>query len=272
MDKMYKQKVEELKKQAEKIDQLQEALLAAGAAQSVIKDYERQLQETQVNHKVLNEELARAKVAASRVAMAVANEYKDDNDKVITVKQWLEERRVLQGELAKIKEKLAAAEKSSKYEMQMKNKAQLRLKVIEECLKTSGEGKVSRSLGQLPPKNPESPELRSYPDEGNPDQASSEDSVSGAMYDALQREVLSLRKAIREKDSAAQDKDATVEMLTKKVELLMRAMEADSRKYRREIATLKDEVASLKAELQLRGPRRSSPSQRASPSPRAPRG
>ena len=38
------------------------------------------------------DELARAKVAATRVAFAVANEWKDDNDKVIPMKQWLAER------------------------------------------------------------------------------------------------------------------------------------------------------------------------------------
>jgi len=40
--------------------------------------------------------LARAKVTANRVAVVVANEWKDANDKVMPVKQWLEERRFLQ--------------------------------------------------------------------------------------------------------------------------------------------------------------------------------
>jgi len=40
--------------------------------------------------------LARAKVTANRVATVVANEWKDSNDKVMPVKQWLEERRFLQ--------------------------------------------------------------------------------------------------------------------------------------------------------------------------------
>jgi hypothetical protein len=34
-------------------------------------------------------------VSASRVALAVANEWKDENDRVMPVKQWLEERRIL---------------------------------------------------------------------------------------------------------------------------------------------------------------------------------
>lgn len=44
----------------------------------------------------MERELSRAKVTANRVATAVANEWKDENDKVMPVKQWLEERRVIQ--------------------------------------------------------------------------------------------------------------------------------------------------------------------------------
>lgn len=45
---------------------------------------------------MLERELARAKVSANRVANVVANEWKDENDKVMPVKQWLEERRLMQ--------------------------------------------------------------------------------------------------------------------------------------------------------------------------------
>lgn len=44
----------------------------------------------------MERELARAKVSANRVATVVANEWKDENDKVMPVKQWLEERRLMQ--------------------------------------------------------------------------------------------------------------------------------------------------------------------------------
>lgn len=44
----------------------------------------------------MDRELARAKVSANRVAVVVANEWKDANDKVMPVKQWLEERRLYQ--------------------------------------------------------------------------------------------------------------------------------------------------------------------------------
>lgn len=45
---------------------------------------------------MLERDLARVKVSASRIATVAANEWKDDGDKVIPVKQWLEERRFLQ--------------------------------------------------------------------------------------------------------------------------------------------------------------------------------
>lgn len=53
---------------------------------------------SQEERKTLDRELARAKVTANRVAVVVANEWKDANDKVMPVKQWLEERRFLQVE------------------------------------------------------------------------------------------------------------------------------------------------------------------------------
>jgi hypothetical protein len=52
--------------------------------------------DNQEEKKVLERELARTKVNANRVAVVVANDWKDANDKVMPVKQWLEERRFLQ--------------------------------------------------------------------------------------------------------------------------------------------------------------------------------
>lgn len=50
----------------------------------------------QEEKRTLERELARVKVSANRVATVVANEWKDENDKVMPVKQWLEDRRLLQ--------------------------------------------------------------------------------------------------------------------------------------------------------------------------------
>lgn len=121
--------------------------------------------------KTLDRELSRAKVSANRVAVVVANEWKDANDKVMPVKQWLEDRRFmqvsaftsslfaliplpiiiwkpfylfwifllfmtlfmllfgdqyndlltfLQGEMQQLRDKLSIAERTSKYEAQLK--------------------------------------------------------------------------------------------------------------------------------------------------------
>lgn len=55
---------------------------------------------SQEEKRSLERELARVKVSANRVATVIANEWKDENDKVMPVKQWLEERRLMQVFLA----------------------------------------------------------------------------------------------------------------------------------------------------------------------------
>lgn len=53
----------------------------------------------QKDYQLLELELARSRVSANRVAVATASEWKEDSDKVIPVKQWVEERKYLQGEM-----------------------------------------------------------------------------------------------------------------------------------------------------------------------------
>lgn len=91
-------------------------------------------------------------MSANRVATVVANEWKDENDKVMPVKQWLEERRILQvsnfpfrsdprlfrfkiccliiipgldlqAEMQRLKDKLAISERTAKAEAQLKVKS-----------------------------------------------------------------------------------------------------------------------------------------------------
>ncbi|KAF9597851.1 hypothetical protein IFM89_021936 [Coptis chinensis] len=104
--------------------------------------------------KTLDRELARAKVNANRVAVVVANEWKDANEKVMPVKQWLEERRFLQGEMQHLRDKLAVAERTAKAEAQLKEKYHLRIRVLEEGLKTSfsvnGRSTLERSMSNVP--------------------------------------------------------------------------------------------------------------------------
>ncbi|KAK4581027.1 hypothetical protein RGQ29_024624 [Quercus rubra] len=143
MDKMHRQKVAEVEKLTP-VRELEEAVLAGGAAANAVRDYQRKVQEMNEERKTLEREVARAK-------------WKDANDKVMPVKQWLEERNfsgivlvyhlitvselgffhdawkkrhttiypcLLFGEMQQLRDKLA-------------EKYQLRFKVLEERLKTS---------------------------------------------------------------------------------------------------------------------------------------
>ncbi|CAO2828524.1 unnamed protein product [Amaranthus hypochondriacus] len=135
LDKMHRQKVSEVEKLTQTVRELEEAVLAGGAAANAVRDYQRKMQEMNEERKTLDRELARAKVTANRVATVVANEWKDSNDKVMPVKQWLEERRILQGEMQQLRDKLSIVERAAKSEAQLKEKFQLRLKVLEENLR-----------------------------------------------------------------------------------------------------------------------------------------
>ncbi|KAL6543859.1 hypothetical protein OROGR_010356 [Orobanche gracilis] len=136
LDKMHRQKVAEVEKLTQTVRELEEAVLAGGAAANAVRDYQRKVQEMNEERKTLDRELARAKVTANRVATVVANEWKDANDKVMPVKQWLDERRCLQGEMLQLKDKLAITERTAKSEAQLKEKYLLRLKVLEETLRS----------------------------------------------------------------------------------------------------------------------------------------
>uniref|UniRef100_A0A1J3D568 Microtubule-associated protein 70-1 n=2 Tax=Noccaea caerulescens TaxID=107243 RepID=A0A1J3D568_NOCCA len=135
LDKMHRQKVAEVEKLTQTVRELEEAVLAGGAAANAVRDYQRKFQEMNEERKTLDRELARAKVTANRVATVVANEWKDGNDKVMPVKQWLEERRFLQGEMQQLRDKLAISDRAAKSEAQLKDKFQLRLRVLEETLR-----------------------------------------------------------------------------------------------------------------------------------------
>ncbi|KAK9152404.1 hypothetical protein Syun_010713 [Stephania yunnanensis] len=120
LDKTNRQKVSEVEKLGQTIRELEESILAGGAAANAVRDYQRQISELNDEKRILERELARAKVSANRVAAVVANEWKDDNDKVMPVKQWLEERRFMQAEIQRLKDKLAISERAAKAEAQIK--------------------------------------------------------------------------------------------------------------------------------------------------------
>nr|XP_016511567.1 PREDICTED: microtubule-associated protein 70-5-like [Nicotiana tabacum] len=135
LDKSNRQKILEVEKLTQTIKELEEAILAGGAAANKIRDCQRQISELQEEKRTLERELARLKISANRVASVVANEWKDENDKVMPVKQWLEERRLLQAEMQRLRDKLTISERTAKAEAQIKDKLKLRLKTLEEGLK-----------------------------------------------------------------------------------------------------------------------------------------
>ncbi|XP_058076536.1 microtubule-associated protein 70-2-like isoform X2 [Magnolia sinica] len=137
LDKMHRQKVAEVEKLGQTVHELEEALLSGAAAANAVRDYQRQVNELMGEKKMLERTLSRARVTENRVAVVVANEWKDANDKVMPVKQWLEERRFLMGEMQQLRDKLSIAERTAKTEAQLKEKFQLRLKVVEDGLKSS---------------------------------------------------------------------------------------------------------------------------------------
>ncbi|KAK4763135.1 hypothetical protein SAY87_012867 [Trapa incisa] len=140
LDKLHRQKVAEVEKLTQTVRELEEAVLAGGAAANAVRDYQRKVQEMNEERKTLDRELARAKVTANRVATVVANEWKDSNDKVMPVKQWLEERRFLQGEMQQLKDKLAISERAARSEAMLKERYHMRLKVIEDTLRGNSGG------------------------------------------------------------------------------------------------------------------------------------
>ncbi|KAK1306228.1 Microtubule-associated protein 70-4 [Acorus calamus] len=135
LERTNRQKVVEIERLTDTIMELEESILASGAAANAVRDYQRRIFELSEEKKTLERELARVKVSANRVATVVANEWKEENDKVMPVKQWLEERRFMQGEMQRIRDKLALAERTAKAEAQLKERLRLRLETLEEGLK-----------------------------------------------------------------------------------------------------------------------------------------
>ncbi|KAK1292312.1 Microtubule-associated protein 70-2 [Acorus calamus] len=129
LDKMHRQKVAEVEKLGQTVHELEEALLYGAAVTKPTA-------KSQGEKKTLERALSRAKVTENRVALVVANEWKDGDNKVMPVKQWLEEQRRLIGEMQQLLEKLSIAERAARTEAQLKEKFQLRLKVVEDGLKS----------------------------------------------------------------------------------------------------------------------------------------
>ncbi|XP_057498212.1 microtubule-associated protein 70-5-like [Actinidia eriantha] len=356
LDKTNRQKVLEVEKLTQTIKELEEAILAGGAAANAIRDYQRQISELHEEKRTLERELARVKVSANRVATVVANEWKGENDKVMPVKQWLDERRLLQAEMQRLRDKLVVSERTAKAEAQHKDKLKLRLKTLEEGFKNvstfstkpnafcgspkpeksnyifgfistntglkkqstsqprasttrkssplrhpnveneisnapgqpkdvnslksksgSGENLLRKSLwasrskvvdsGEKENKEMNGNTIRSFynlkdneaaipgdikiKSEGNEESqnkgGNSDDTVSGFLYDRLQKEVITMRRFCEVKDSTLTAKDEEIKVLVKKVDTLTKAIEVESKKLKREAVT--KEKASVSAKM-----------------------
>ncbi|KAM0990734.1 hypothetical protein TB2_009076 [Malus domestica] len=309
LDKMQRQKVAEVEKLMQTVRELEEAVLAGGAAANAVRDYQRKVQEMNEEKKLLEREVARAKVSANRVATVVANEWKDSSDKVMP------------GEMQQLRDKLAVAQRTAKAEAQLKEKYQLRFKVLEDKFKASKGKARATSDGRIISNGPSRRQsiggsdivsqlssngylyrtksnlqsgfnrsnsatailkqakvsTRSFEDAtgkdimpnsandqtqmnevigrheessngtlGEQSRREHEDYVSGVLYDMLQKEVVSLRKACHEKDQTLKDKDDAIEMLAKKVDTLNKAMEVEGKKMRREVAAMEKEVSAMR--------------------------
>ncbi|KAI7739313.1 hypothetical protein M8C21_029380, partial [Ambrosia artemisiifolia] len=270
LDKMNRQKVSEVEKLTQTVRELEEAILAGGAAANIVRDYERRMQELNEEKKILDRELARAKISANRVAVVIANDWKDADNK---------------GEMQHLKQKLTVAERTAKAEAQLKEKYHLRFKVLEERFKSSSGKSVSCAIPERAMSNGRSRSQRQsvggvdnlskssssryssrnllkngsissklfptgddHADEKDKSKSKPEDFVSGMLYDMLQKEVLNLQKACHQKDQNLQEKDNTIEILARNVETLNRAMEVESKKTRREISTMEKEMAALRVD------------------------
>ncbi|KAL6272518.1 hypothetical protein ACE6H2_023210 [Prunus campanulata] len=283
LDKMHRQKVAEVEKLTQTVRELEEAVLAGGAAANAVRDYQRKVQEMNEEKKLLEREVARAKVSANRVATVVANEWKDSSDKVMP------------GEMQQLRDKLAVAERTAKAEAQLKslggaenfsrassngylsrtklnlqsgfNRSNTATAVLKQAKSSSRSFDGGSSLldrDKLVPDATGRDNTNSASDQTQMDetigrheerangslaeQSRTEhgDYVSGVLYDMLQKEVVSLRKACHEKDQTLKDKDDAIEMLAKKVDTLNKAMEVEAKKMRREVAAMEKEVSAMR--------------------------
>ncbi|CAL5199610.1 unnamed protein product [Lathyrus oleraceus] len=111
------------------------SVIANGATANIVRDYQRQIFELQEEKRTLERELARVKVSANRVAKVVANEWKDESDKVMPLRQWQEEKRTMKAEMQWLKDKQSVSERTAKAESRLKEKLKVRLETVEEGLK-----------------------------------------------------------------------------------------------------------------------------------------
>ncbi|XP_062210368.1 microtubule-associated protein 70-4-like isoform X2 [Phragmites australis] len=148
LEKNNRQKVLEIEKLSHTISELEETILASGDVANAVHFFQNQAAKLTKEKKTLERELARAKVYVNRVASTAANEWKDDSDKLMPVKRWLEERRLLQGEIQRLRDKITIAEKSAKIEAQLNDKLKRRLKSLEEDMRNETSNSSAKEINK----------------------------------------------------------------------------------------------------------------------------
>ncbi|XP_078164206.1 microtubule-associated protein 70-4-like [Carex rostrata] len=143
LEKTNRQKTMEVEKLSQTIHELKESVLASNTFTNAVRDYQRQISELKDEKKTLEREHSRIKVFVNRVASIAANEWKGEGDKVMPVKKWLEERRFMQGEIQRLRNKMGMAEKTAKVESQLNEKLRIRLKTLEDGLRNVSRRSVS---------------------------------------------------------------------------------------------------------------------------------
>ncbi|KAF3319999.1 microtubule-associated protein 70-4-like protein [Carex littledalei] len=143
LEKTNRQKTMEVEKLTQTIHELKESVLASNTFTNAVRDYQRQISELKDEKKTLEREHSRIKVFVNRVASIAANEWKGEGDKVMPVKKWLEERRFMQGEIQRLRNKMCMAEKTAKVESQLNEKLRIRLKTLENGLRNVSRRSVS---------------------------------------------------------------------------------------------------------------------------------
>ncbi|WVZ56002.1 hypothetical protein U9M48_006592 [Paspalum notatum var. saurae] len=148
LEKANRQKVLEVEKLTHTISELEESILTTGEVANAVRFYQNQAAKLNEEKKTLQRELARAKVYVNRVASTAANEWKNDSDKLMPVKRWLEERRLLQGEIQRLRDKITIAEKSAKIEAQLNDKLKRRLKSLEEDMRNEASNSSTKEINK----------------------------------------------------------------------------------------------------------------------------
>ncbi|XP_039139701.1 microtubule-associated protein 70-1-like isoform X1 [Dioscorea cayenensis subsp. rotundata] len=140
LDRTNCQKVVEVEKLVQTVHELEESLLSNGETNNALLEYQRKISELNEEKKEVERELAKVKKTANRM---------DGNENVMPVKQLLDERKYLQGEINRLRDKLVVSERTAKADAQLKDKFRLRLKTLEECLKKQS-GPKRRPLSDQP--------------------------------------------------------------------------------------------------------------------------